>query len=58
MRHFRFLAVSFIYNIALTIFYFVILELRPAVSVIELLTMRSFTIPVPLVLLATSQVGV
>ena len=41
----------------MTIFFFVILELRPAVSVIELLTMRSFTIPVPLVLLASCQVS-
>ena len=57
IKHFRFLTVSVIYNTALTIFYFVIVELRPAVSTIELLRMRSFTISVPMLLLSASLVS-
>ena len=52
----RFLAVSALYNSALLIFYLVIVELRPAVSTIELLSFRSFTITVPALLFLTSAV--
>jgi len=53
-RRRRFLTVSVIYNTLLSIFYLVIVEVRPATSMIELLRMRSFTLTVPLLLYAAS----
>ena len=50
----KFLAVSVLYNSGLATFYLVIVELRPALSVIQLLTYRSFTITLPALLFVLS----